>query len=156
MSKYKIPESVLVVIYTSALDVLLLQRADAVGFATGLWQSVTGSKDTWDESWSVAAAREVWEETGIDARDGGPCASGLQDWALENVYAILPQWRHRYAPDVALNTERVFGLRLAQMEPVHLSMEHTDAVWLPWREAAYRCAFASNAEAILHLPHWAA
>ncbi|MEO6898003.1 MAG: dihydroneopterin triphosphate diphosphatase, partial [Caldimonas sp.] len=39
---YKIPESVLVVIHTAALDVLLLERADAPGF----WQSVTGSKES--------------------------------------------------------------------------------------------------------------
>ena len=37
----KIPESVLVVIHTPALDVLLIERADKPGF----WQSVTGSKD---------------------------------------------------------------------------------------------------------------
>ncbi|MEO8122029.1 MAG: dihydroneopterin triphosphate diphosphatase, partial [Rhodoferax sp.] len=48
---YKIPESVLVVIYTPALDVLLIKRADAVDF----WQSVTGSKDTLDESFALTA-----------------------------------------------------------------------------------------------------
>ena len=37
--------SVLVVIHTPALDVLLIERADAAGF----WQSVTGSKDAADE-----------------------------------------------------------------------------------------------------------
>jgi len=38
---YKQPVSVLVVIYTSALEVLLLDRADHPGY----WQSVTGSRD---------------------------------------------------------------------------------------------------------------
>ena len=32
MSRYKLPESVLVVIHTPALDVLLLERADFHGF----------------------------------------------------------------------------------------------------------------------------
>ena len=41
----KIPESVLVVIYTPALDVLIIERADHPGF----WQSVTGSKAALDE-----------------------------------------------------------------------------------------------------------
>ena len=41
----KIPESVLVVIYTPALDVLIIERADHPGF----WQSITGSKATFDE-----------------------------------------------------------------------------------------------------------
>lgn len=61
--QYKIPQSVLVVIYTPALDVLLIERADAPGF----WQSVTGSKDRLDEAWEETATREVMEETGIDA-----------------------------------------------------------------------------------------
>ena len=45
---FKIPESVLVVIHTPALEVLLIQRADT---AQGVehWQSVTGSKDHWDD-----------------------------------------------------------------------------------------------------------
>ena len=39
---YKIPESVLVVIYTPAQDVLLIRRADGLDFR----QSVTGSKNS--------------------------------------------------------------------------------------------------------------
>ena len=38
---YKLPISTLVVIYTTALEVLLLERADHPGF----WQSVTGSQE---------------------------------------------------------------------------------------------------------------
>jgi len=64
---WKIPESVLVVIYTSALDVLLLRRADADEF----WQSVTGSKDALNEPLALTAAREVGEETGIECGEGG-------------------------------------------------------------------------------------
>ena len=45
MPTYKQPISALIVIYTSALDVLLLERADFPGY----WQSVTGSRDD-DES----------------------------------------------------------------------------------------------------------
>ena len=43
--RMKIPESVLVVIYTPALDTLIIERADQPGF----WQSVTGSKAALDE-----------------------------------------------------------------------------------------------------------
>ncbi len=63
---YKIPESVLVVIYTPSLDVLLIRRADP----TDYWQSVTGSKDTLEEPYLQTAFREVHEETGIDCRPG--------------------------------------------------------------------------------------
>ena len=144
----KIPESVLVVIYTPALEVLLIERADHPGF----WQSVTGSRDTADEPLLQTAVREVWEETGIavDATD-------LRDWAISNVYDIYPQWRRRYAPGVTRNTEHVFGLCLPRITPVALSpREHTAWQWMPWLEAADRCFSASNAEAILLLPQFSA
>lgn len=143
---YKIPQSVLVVIHTPALDVLLIRRADA-----GTWQSVTGSKDHPDESYWDTAVREVREETGIDALQS-KCM--LRDWGLENVYDIYPAWRWRYPPEVSRNTERVFGLCVPQGLPVVLSAdEHTEYQWLPWRSAADTVFSPSNAEAILMLPH---
>lgn len=142
----KIPQSVLVVIHTPAWDVLLIERADAPGF----WQSVTGSKDHEDEAFEATAVREVMEETGLDARAAGHV---LRDWALENVYEIYPQWRHRYPPGVTHNTEHLFGLCIPQARPVSLSpREHRDQVWLPWQQAAEKCFSPSNAEAIGWLP----
>lgn len=145
--RYKIPESVLVVIYTPRGQVLLIRRADA-----GTWQSVTGSKDQPQESWADTAVREVQEETGLDALHP-QCR--LQDWHLENVYDIYPAWRWRYHPDVSRNTERVFGLCVPEPSPITLSpSEHTDWQWLPWQAAADQCFSASNAEAILMLPRF--
>ena len=145
MRAYKIPESVLVVIHTTALDVLLIRRADA-----GTWQSVTGSKEHPDESYWDTAVREVGEETGINALHPS-CA--LHDWALENIYDIYPAWRWRYPPDVSRNTERVFGLRVPAGLPIALNpQEHTAHQWLPWRQAADVVFSPSNAEAILVLP----
>ena len=149
MKPPKIPQSVLVVIHTDALDVLLIERADSPGF----WQSVTGSKDFVEESFESTAIREVFEETGIDA---GADGHRLTDWQLENIYTIYPQWRHRYAEGVTHNTEHLFGLRVPSALPVRLSpREHVDSVWLPWLEAAARCFSPSNAEAILQLPAFA-
>ena len=153
----KIPESVLVVIYTPALDVLLIERADQPGF----WQSVTGSKDFADEPLIETCIREVAEETGIvigaSARSPGVPRSALRDWGLRNVYEIYPVWRHRYAPGVTHNTEHVFGLCVPAGTPVILSpREHLQHAWLPWREAADRCFSPSNAEALLHLPRMTA
>lgn len=136
---YKQPVSVLVVIYTPAGDVLLLERADAPGF----WQSVTGSRDG-DESLLGTVAREVGEETGIDV-----AAHVLSDWGYQNRYEIYARWRHRYAPGVTHNTEHVFGLCVPGPIAVRLAeREHTQAVWLPWREAAEKAFSPSNAEAI--------
>jgi dATP pyrophosphohydrolase len=143
---YKIPQSVLVVIHTPALDVLLINRTDSPGF----WQSVTGSKDHPDEPYEETARREVLEETGID------CALGqLCDWGLENIYDIYPKYLHRYAPGITRNTEHVFGLTVAAGTPVALNpREHTAYRWLPYREAADACFSPSNAEAILMLPEF--
>ncbi|HEV7576877.1 MAG TPA: dihydroneopterin triphosphate diphosphatase, partial [Caldimonas sp.] len=105
---FKIPESVLVVIYTAALDVLLLERADAPGF----WQSVTGSKDSAGESLVETCVREVGEETGIAIGTAAVPLANLADWRIANVYDIYPQWQHRYAEGVSRNTEHVFGLRV--------------------------------------------
>ena len=148
----KIPESVLVVIHTAALEVLLIERADRPGF----WQSVTGSKDSLDEPNDVTARREVFEETGIAIGSSAVPLENLRDWMLRNVYVIYPEWRHRYAPGVTHNTEHVFGLRVPRDLPITLSpREHTALVWLPWRDAADKCFSASNAEAVLQLPRFA-
>ncbi len=151
---FKIPQSVLVVIHTAALDVLLIRRADT---AEPFWQSVTGSKDDPAETWHETAIREVQEETGIDCSERSPLHRHLQDWRLENVYSIYPRWLHRYAPGVTHNTERLLGLQVPSGHPITLNpREHLEFCWLPYAEAAERCFSPSNAEAILMLPRFVA
>jgi dATP pyrophosphohydrolase len=142
-TRHKIPVSTLVVIYTPDLEVLLIERADRPGF----WQSVTGSQDP-GETLRQTAAREVREETGLDA---GRYA--LADWHVSNVYVIYAIWRHRYEPGVTHNTEHVFGLRLPGRLDVKLApKEHLRFRWLPWQEAAEEVFSWSNRQAILMLP----
>jgi dATP pyrophosphohydrolase len=141
--RFKIPESVLVVIHTPDLQTLLLERADQPGF----WQSVTGSKDEAGEPLTVTARREVFEETGI-----APDCGVLSDWNHRIEYEIYSQWRHRYAAGVTRNLEHWFGLVVEPGVAVQLApREHINFVWLDYREAARRCFSPSNAEAILRL-----
>jgi len=137
---HKIPESVLVVIHTPALEVLLLERTDHPGF----WQSVTGSRASLDEPLAATCAREVKEETGFDA-----APTAFDDWRHVNRYPIYPHWRHRYAPGVTHNTEHVFGLVVAARFDADLApREHTRFQWCPWRAAADLCFSWTNAQAI--------
>lgn len=156
MKTYKIPESVLVVIYSENLDVLLIERAGHPDF----WQSVTGSRATQDEALVDTAKREVFEETGIFISDANPeqkfpCVSlsALSNWQKTNTYEIYPSWRYRYAPGVTTNTEHVFGLCIPRNTIITLSpKEHLRFMWLPYQEAAQKCFSSSNRDAILELP----
>ena len=151
----KIPQSVLVVIHTSDLDVLLIKRADTQPDGEDFWQSVTGSKDSLVEDFCDTAAREVQEETGIVCGPGSRLAEALVDWRLENIYDIYPRWLHRYAAGVARNTEHLFGLQVPRETAITLNpAEHSASKWLPWDQAARQCYSASNAEAILLLPRF--
>jgi dATP pyrophosphohydrolase len=143
-SNFKIPRSVLVVIYTTDLQVLMLERAGWPGF----WQSVTGSIDHENEPLAETAAREVREETGIDVSQ-----YPLEDWGMENTFEIFKKHRSRYAEGVTHNREHIFGLELPGIVPVRLEpSEHLRYKWLPWKEAAKRTPSWTNRDAILLLP----
>jgi dATP pyrophosphohydrolase len=142
----KIPISVLVVIYTASNEVLLLERKDHPGY----WQSVTGSLDALDEPLIDAAARELFEETGIDVSALPP--NSLQSMNQKIQYEIYPQWRHRYAEGVTENTEHWFKVLLPNRVPVTLSpREHLSYQWQPIDVAASLCFSPSNRQAIQKL-----
>jgi dATP pyrophosphohydrolase len=142
--RYKIPISVLVLVYTPDLDVLLIERADHPDH----WQSVTGSQEP-GETLMETAIRELAEESGIDAANYG----GLADWHLSHVFEIYAKWQHRFPPGTTHNTEHVFGLAVPGIVPVRLApREHLRHVWLPWREAAAKCFSWTNRAVIEALP----
>ena len=133
---FKIPESILVMIYAGQ-QVLLLERAQPEGF----WQSVTGSLEP-GESWRDAAVRELREETGF-------AAEGLVDTGVRNRFPIVPPWRERYAPEVEFNEERIFTLALPEPQVPQLRhQEHVNFAWLPAVEAARRTGSWTNRDAI--------
>lgn len=138
MSGYKRPESVLVVVCTFSNEVLLLERVEPRGF----WQSVTGSL-RWGETARAAAARELYEETGLRA--------GAQLLALQHSerFPVVPPWKQRYAPHVRFNTEHWFLVRLPARRLVRLNpAEHQRHRWVS-AARGMRLAFSwSNAKAI--------
>jgi len=137
------PESVLVVVYTRTGSVLLLKRADHPDF----WQSVTGSL-LWEEAEPrTAAVRETREETGLTID-----AHALRDLRRTYRYAILPQGRHRYAPDVTENTEHVFALELPAETALTIHpAEHVEYGWFDFDVAAAKVASWTNREVIQEL-----
>ncbi len=141
--EHKKPVSVLVVIHTSTLEVLLLERSTHPGF----WQSVTGSLEDGEEP-MAAAQRETLEETGIAAS-----SAQFIDWRQSNRYVIFPEWRHRYAPGVQHNLEHVFSLCVPYGQTIVTApKEHRAMLWLPWRKSADKVFSWSNRDAILMLP----
>lgn len=129
-------ESVLVVVYTRAGDVLLMNRQDVPGF----WQSITGALKQGESALS-AACRELREETGIVAEP--------VDHKKTHVFEIAGAWRARYHPSDTHNTEHVFSLQLEEAIPVTLNKrEHSDSVWLPFNQALEKVSSPTNEQAI--------
>lgn len=133
---YRRAESVLVVVYTVAGDVLLLRRRQPV-----FWQSVTGSLEVAEQP-AQAAARELAEETGIAGVELIDCQHSYQ-------FEIKPAWRHKYAPEQKFNTEHVFICALPSQLPVTLSVtEHSDYCWQPCAQAVETVWSWSNRAAL--------
>ena len=141
MTSLKIPESVLVVIYSKDGRVLLLRRRDQPGF----WQSVTGSLKP-GETPLTAARREVREETGFDP-------DGLEDCGRCRRFPITGAWRVRYDASATRNREHEFRLRVpAGSQPDLARGEHDRARWRGRGEALGLAASWTNRVAIRLLP----
>ncbi|WP_040645658.1 dihydroneopterin triphosphate diphosphatase [Pseudoalteromonas rubra] len=138
------PHSVLVIIYNSHNEFLLLQRADDPDF----WQSVTGGIDP-GEAPIETAYRELLEETGIDAKARG---LAIQDHQKCNQYTIREQWRHRYIAGANINTEYVFSVCVPVNCDVQLAPgEHLAYRWLTQQGAAEQAWSSSNSQEILSI-----
>ena len=136
-TRYKRPESVLVVIYTRGMKILLLRRKNPDYF----WQSVSGALD-WGEEAHEAAVRELREETGLPAK-------GLIDCQTSYRFVIYPVWRHRYAPGVVENVEHVFRLEVGSPCEITLDeTEHSEYGWFDYDEALVRVNSHTNGAAI--------
>jgi dihydroneopterin triphosphate diphosphatase len=140
LQKFRRPESVLIVVYTEEGEFLLLERRRPPNY----WQSVTGSLE-WGELPDVAARREVMEETGITQ-------GVLVNLQWTQVYEILPAFGKVFAPDVTLNLEHAFSLRLPHRVAVTLSAsEHVQYRWASASEALESASSSTNRAVIAEL-----
>jgi dATP pyrophosphohydrolase len=140
MRKFKRPESILVVVYaTDTQRVLMLLRKDDSSF----WQSVSGSLEQ-DETALQAAKREVAEELGIIIADQH---LNLIDCQRTVDFEIFPQFRHRYKSHVTHCREHWFLLPLPQEMKVRLT-EHSDYCWANAESAVEMTKSWNNALAI--------
>jgi dATP pyrophosphohydrolase len=143
---FKLPQSVLVVLHSSAMECLLIERVSAAG-EHGAWQSVTGSRAHPGEPLVQTALREVHEETGLQL-----AADQLRDWQHAERYPIAPAWRHRYAPEVTHNEEHVFSACIDRRAAIRLNpREHRAWQWVPAPEAAELVFSRTNTAAIRRL-----
>lgn len=139
-AKYKRAESVLVLVYTQAAEVLMLRRIQPPDF----WQSVTGSL-AWNETADETAKRELFEETAIRVS-----STQIINRQKTNRFAILPAWRSRYKPNVSENVESIFTLELEKKIDIQLSSnEHSEYLWLAAADAADLASSYTNRDAIL-------
>jgi len=138
LTRYRRPESVLVLVYTISGNVLLLQRHRPFRF----WQSVTGSLEA-DEDHRATACRELLEETGL-TDEGELYFSGNQ-----RIFEIDPRWRKRYAPTVTHNTEYEWRFRLSAPCAVRIDAgEHAGYCWAPIASAIEKVWSWTNREAL--------
>ena len=127
----------LVVVYTTAADVLMLQRREPANY----WQSVTGSLE-WGEAPEAAAVRELFEETGLQLP--------VTDCRQSTTFPIHPAWRARYAADVTTNLEHVFRVECTGQPAIILDdSEHSGYRWLNRDAAAKLAGSRTNRDAIL-------
>jgi dATP pyrophosphohydrolase len=113
------------------LEMLLIRRSPERSLA-GVWQPVTGGIEEAENS-MAAAAREVFEETGL---------TPIRWWALERPATFYEPARDR------IRVVPVFVAEVEWADPVHLSHEHDRYAFVPPAEARKRVLWATQREAI--------
>jgi lipoyl(octanoyl) transferase len=135
-------ETVSIVVLRGDSEVLLLRRTKARG---GFWQTLTGRREL-GESAIAAAARELYEETGL-----APALSDLVDLQYVHAFALDPSRIPGISPARAprFARETAFAVRVPPGTEVRLDpTEHDRHQWCPIPEALRLLPFAGLRRAV--------
>lgn len=142
--KYKNPNSILLIIFTTKFKVLLLKK----NLQRDLWQSVTGSIELGEDPYDTAL-RELQEETGINKQK-----SDLIFNDLSYKFMIYSEWIDRYKEFTYSNKEYVFSLKLNDEVSVKLSREHSSYKWVDLNDAIHLVFSWTNKAALKAIPNF--
>ena len=142
--KYKNPNSILLIIFTTKFKVLLLKKNSK----RDLWQSVTGSIELGEDPYDTAL-RELQEETGINKQ-----RSDLIFDDLSHKFMIYSEWIDRYKESTYSNKEYIFSLKLNDEVSVKLSREHSSYKWVDLNEAIHMVFSWTNKAALKAIPNF--
>jgi len=142
--KYKNPNSILLIIFTTKFKVLLLKKNSK----RDLWQSVTGSMEIGENPYETAL-RELQEETGINKQK-----SDLIFDDLSHKFMIYSEWIDRYEESTYSNKEYIFSLKLNDEVSVNLSKEHSSYKWVDLNEAIHLVFSWTNKVALKAIPNF--
>ena len=142
--KYKNPNSILLIIFTTKFKVLLLKK----NYKRDLWQSVTGSIELGEDPYDTAL-RELQEETGINKQ-----RSDLIFDDLSHKFMIYSEWIDRYKESTYSNKEYIFSLKLNDEVSVKLSREHSSYKWVDLNEAIHLVFSWTNKAALKAIPNF--
>ena len=142
--KYKNPNSILLIIFTTKFKVLLLKK----NYKRDLWQSVTGSIELGEDPYDTAL-RELQEETGINKQK-----SDLIFDDLSHKFMIYSEWIDRYKESTYSNKEYIFSLKLNDEVSVKLSREHSSYKWVDLNDAIHLVFSWTNKAALKAIPNF--
>lgn len=142
--KYKNPNSILLIIFTTKFKVLLLKKNSK----RDLWQSVTGSIELGEDPYDTAL-RELQEETGINKQK-----SDLIFDDLSHKFMIYSEWIDRYKESTYSNKEYIFSLKLNDEVSVELSREHSSYKWVDLNDAIHLVFSWTNKAALKAIPNF--
>ena len=123
-----------------AVRYLLLKR---IGSRGAFWQPVTGRLEP-GETWLEAAAREVWEETGLRGE--------VVDLNFRHSFLVDPKfWRQHPEFAIKINEEAAFVLDVTGGDPGAVTLdpsEHDAYEWVDYDTAMDRLIWEGNKKAL--------